>query len=125
LIVAAFPATAALADDDARQELLKLESQIADAVVQRDAAFVERVWADDFVYTGVRGEIKNKQDILAELQSGKLRFEQMRFDDQQVRVYGAAAVVTGRATTSGPWQLVTFQGTPIAVQSGESSNKRN
>lgn len=135
---AALPALSAPAGDEPESELLKLESQIAQAVVRRDVAFVQRVWGDDFFYTGVRGETKTKKDIVAELESGELRFERLQFDDQRVRMYGETAVVTGRATTkgrgpqgeisgqfrytrvyvrrSGQWQLVAFQGTPIAAE---------
>jgi uncharacterized protein (TIGR02246 family) len=122
---------------DAERELRQLEHKIAEGVVARDAAFVERVWADEFVYTGVRGEVKAKADILDELKAGDLRFEVLKFDDVRVRVFGNAAVATGRATTkgrskegeisgefrytrvyvkrNGAWQLVAFQGTPIAA----------
>ena len=37
--------------------------------------FVDRVWAEEFVYTGVHGEVKTKADILAELKAGDLTFE--------------------------------------------------
>lgn len=122
---------------EAERELRQLEDQIADAVVRRDAAFVDRVWAEEFVYTGVRGEVKSKTDILAELKSGDLQFDLLKFDDVRVQVYGDAAVATGRATTKGrskqgeisgefrytrvyvkrrgAWQLVAFQGTPLAA----------
>jgi hypothetical protein len=121
---------------DAERELRQLEDKIADAVVLRDIAFVDRVWAEEFVYTGVRGEVKTKTDILAELMASDLQFEVLKFDDVCVRVYGDAAVATGRATTKGrskqgeisgefrytrvyvkrlgAWQLVAFQGTPLA-----------
>ena len=68
-------------DQQAERELLQLESQIGDAVVKQDTAFVDRVWGDDFFYTGVRGEIKGKADVLAELRAGELRFDVLRFED--------------------------------------------
>ena len=129
------------ASDDAEAELLKLENEIAAAIVRSDVAFVQRVWGDDFFYTGVRGETKSKKEIVAELESSQLKFERMQFDDQRVRVYGETAVVTGRATTKGrgpqgeisgrfrytrvyvkrdgAWQLVVFHGTPIAAAGGK------
>ena len=129
-------ATVSALGQESERELRQLEEKIADAVVRRDTAFVQRVWAEEFVYTGVRGEVKTKADILAELRAGDLQFEVLKFDDVRVRVYGDAAVVTGRATTKGrskqgeisgefrytrvyvnrkgAWQLVAFQGTPIA-----------
>ena len=130
-------ATVSAMGQEAERELRQLEDKIADAVVRRDIAFVDRVWAEEFVYTGVRGEVKTKTDILAELKAGDLRFEVLKFDDVRVRVYGDAAVATGRATTKGrskqgeisgefrytrvyvkrrgAWQLVAFQGTPLAT----------
>jgi hypothetical protein len=51
-------------------ELIILENQIAQAVVQGDTAFMDRVWEHDFFYTGVRGEVKTKKDVLAEIRSG-------------------------------------------------------
>lgn len=121
--------------DEAERALVALENQIARAVVEADTAFVERLWDEDFVYTGVRGEVKSKADILNELRDGALTFDLLRFDDLRVRVYGDAAVVTGLATTrgrspageisgefrytrvyakrQGQWRLVAFQGTPI------------
>ncbi len=117
-------------------ELIIWENQIAQAVVQGDAVFMDCVWDDDFFYTGVRGEVKTKKEVLAELRSGDLKFELLQFDDFRVRVYGETAMVTGRATTKGrspageitgrfrytrlyvkrqgQWRLVAFQGTPIA-----------
>lgn len=134
-------ATAALAADKPKQQLLDLESQIATAVIRKDKEFIQRVFGDDFVYTGVRGEMKRKEDILTELTSGKLKFTELKFDNQQVRIYGEAAIVTGRATTKGQspqgeirgafrytrvyiqrdgrWQLVAFQGTPIRQESSK------
>jgi hypothetical protein len=122
----------------AEQEILQLEHGIAEAVVKKDTAFVDRVWGDDFFYTGIRGELKGKADILAELKTGDLVFDVMEFDDIKVRVYGETVVVTGRATTKGrspqgeitgvfrytrvyvnrqgQWRLVAFQGTPIVRQ---------
>jgi ketosteroid isomerase-like protein len=122
---------------DDQREVRELEDRIAAAVVARDVGFVERVWAEEFVYTGVRGEVKKKADILAEIKAGELVFDVLKFDDVRVQVYGDAAVATGRATTKGrspqgvisgefrytrvyvkregKWQLVAFQGTGIAA----------
>ena len=118
-------------------EITDLGNQVAQAIAKNDAAFVERVFADDFYYTGVRGEVKKKSDILNELKSGELKFELLQFDDIKVRHHGDTAIVTGLATTKGrspqgpisgqfrysrvyvkrqaTWQLLLFQGTPVAT----------
>ena len=93
--------TASVAAEELSKKILDLESRIATAVIRNDTAFIQRVFGSDFVYTGVRGETKGKQEILQEFASGKLRFTEMKFDDQRVRIYGMTAIVTGRATTKG------------------------
>jgi ketosteroid isomerase-like protein len=120
------------------RELVELEHQIGQAIVKGDRDFVERVFDAEFFYTGVRGELKTKADILADLKSGELKFELLKFEDIRVRVYGDTAAVTGKATTKGRgpsgeisgqfrytrvyvkrpggWRLVLFQGTPIVQQ---------
>ena len=130
-------ASASAFGNESEREVRQIEDQIGDAVVRRDATFVDRVWAEEFIYTGVRGEVKTKADILAELKAGDLQFDVLKFDDVRVRIFGDAAVATGRATTkgrskqgeisgqfrytrvyvkrSGVWQLVAFQGTPLAT----------
>jgi ketosteroid isomerase-like protein len=119
-------------------ELRDLETRLSEAVVRGDAAFVDRVWDEDFFYTGVRGEVKRKADILNELKAGDLKFEVLKFDDVRVAPYGDVAVVNGRATAKGRnskglvvgefrytrvwvkradgWKIVAFQGTPIVVK---------
>ena len=116
-------------------ELLKLEQKVGEAVIKQDVAFLDRVWSDEFTYGGVRGEFKTKAEVLAEIKSGTLKFEMLRFEDVKVRLYGNSAVVTGQAITKGrgplgeisgqyrytrvwvkqqgAWRLVAFQGTPI------------
>lgn len=128
------PAALALGQTVER-EIIDLENKIGQAIVNKDAAFVDRVWGDDFFYTGIRGEIKNKQDILRELKSGDLTFDLLQFDDIKVRHFGDTAIATGLATTKGrtpqgevtgrvrytrvyvkrqsAWQLIVFQGTSV------------
>jgi uncharacterized protein (TIGR02246 family) len=122
-------------NDATQREILDIENRIAESLTKGDTEIVSRVWADDFFYTGVRGEVKGKKEILADFKAGIRKFDWLRFDDVRVQVYGETAVVTGRATTKGQsaqgeitgefrytriyvkrggaWQVVAFQGTPI------------
>jgi ketosteroid isomerase-like protein len=85
----------------AEQEIRRLEDEIGQGIVNRDTAFVERVWDEAFSYTGVRGERKGKADIKSELAAGSLQFTVMRFEDIDVRLHGDTAVVAGLAITQG------------------------
>jgi ketosteroid isomerase-like protein len=80
------------------QELIKLENEWADAWVKRDVAFFDRIIADDYTWTSPWGEVWTKAQDLALLKSGQDVIKSWVLADMKVRVYGDAAVVTGRNT---------------------------
>jgi ketosteroid isomerase-like protein len=80
------------------QELMKLENEWADAWVKMDVAFFDRIEADDYMYTACEGSVWTKAQDLALLKSGENVITSWVLADMKVRVYGDAAVVTGRVT---------------------------
>jgi len=82
----------------AEQELIKLEEEWANAWVKMDYAFFDRIEADDYTWTAPWGEVWTKARDLALLKSGDSVITSWVLSDMKVRVYGDAAVVTGRAT---------------------------
>ena len=80
------------------QELIKLEKELADAWVKRNVAFFDRVIADDFTWTAPYGIVSTKAQSLATLKSGEDVVNSWVVDEMKVRVYGDAAVATGRST---------------------------
>jgi len=82
------------------QELIDLEKGWADAQVQvkLDLAFLDRILADDYVQSNWDGTSVTKAQILASLESKEDVITYSAGDDYRVRVYGDAAVVTGRWT---------------------------
>jgi ketosteroid isomerase-like protein len=80
------------------QELLKLEQDWNNAIIRSDWAFLDSIWADDSTETDSEGVIWTKAQSLASLKSGGEIVTSMVPDDMKVRVYGDAAVVTGRLT---------------------------
>jgi hypothetical protein len=82
------------------QKLINLENGWAAAQVQGklDLAFLEGVLADDYVQTNWDGTSETKAQILASLKSKEVVTTYSEGDDYKVRVYGDAAVVTGRWT---------------------------
>lgn len=122
----------ALASADAEAELLKANQQYDEAIMRGDAAALDRIFADDFIYTNPKCEVIGKKDQIAALSSGAGNLEGAKSDDVRIRIYGETAVMTGRFTATeqraekttaieerytavwvrkdGRWQLVTEQG---------------
>jgi hypothetical protein len=90
------------AEARAKAELMQLERDIGRANVERDAAFFERVEADEFIFTDSNGGLTTKAedvDGVRKPPSPDVKLLAYDADDMQVRVYGETAVVTGRTTT--------------------------
>ena len=86
------------------RELLKANQAYDEALVRGDAAALDRLYSDEFVYTTPDGEVRDKSQQLAFTRSGDLRLESGRSDDVKVRVYGNTAVMTGRFTAAGKFK---------------------
>jgi len=82
----------------AEQELIKLENEWAEAWVKSDVAFYNRITVDDYTWTSPWGMVFTKAIDLALLKSGDDVIKSWVLADMKVRVYGDAAVVTGRDT---------------------------
>jgi len=93
------------------QELIKLENEWAEAWVKQDVAFFERIEADDYTYTACEGSVWTKAQDLALLKSGQDVITSWVLANMKVRVYGDAAVVTGRATVK-----ETYKGKDVSRQ---------
>lgn len=119
------------------RSLMRLEQEYNDAQVKRDRPTLERVWADDYLYTHSNGTVMNKAQDIADTMSGDMTWTAARLDDMKVRLFGDVGIVTGRLTmegrasqyASGPrrftdvfvkrggrWQLVGGQTTMLPAQ---------
>jgi ketosteroid isomerase-like protein len=83
-------------DSEVKALLMKLEREWDDATVAKNASVVERILADDWTYWDTQSRFKTKTQELAEIKGRSEECEPMVLDDLSVRVYGNAAVVTGR-----------------------------
>ena len=78
--------------------LIQLMNDMAAASVRGDAAFFDRVLGREFIATTINGEVKTKDQILADYRAGAVKFKSHVFDDYTVRFYGPSlAVVLNRA----------------------------
>lgn len=78
------------------QQVLKAGIEYAQIIKNQDAVGIERVLADEYMFTNERGKVKNKAEDIAEYKKGETKFEVADITDQKVRVIGnGAAVETG------------------------------
>jgi ketosteroid isomerase-like protein len=101
LVVLAFGATilAQTQIESVEQELIKLENDLNDATVKHDGAFFDKILANDYMSTDFDGNVGTKPEFLEWLTSKDYAISSSITDDLKVRIYGSAAVVTGRTTT--------------------------
>src|SRR5256886_8056566 len=83
------------------QEVIKLEHTVTDAQFTKDRAALERLLADDYLYTHSNGSVLTKAQEIAESMSSDVQWTGSKFADLKVRVFGDVAVLTGRQTIQG------------------------
>lgn len=83
------------------QEIKVLEHERNRAILNGDAATLERMTSDDYTFITLRGELRTKADVVKGFQSGTFKYDWRTISDLKVRVYGDTAIVTGRSTQKG------------------------
>jgi ketosteroid isomerase-like protein len=77
------------------QQVLKMGQEYTRMIKNQDGAAVERILADEYMYTNEKGKVKNKAEDLAGYKT-PAKFEIFEVSDQKVRVIGNnAAIETG------------------------------
>ena len=84
-----------------KDELLALETARNEAIVHGDAAALERMTSDDYTFITLRGELRTKAEIVKGFSTGAFKYGSREISDLNMRVYGDAAVVTGRSSQKG------------------------
>ena len=83
----------------AEQIILQLENEGREATLKNDIAVNDRLLADNWVNINPDGSITTKARLLELLKQGNFRINAIENDEVMVRIFGDAAVVTGRSTT--------------------------
>ncbi len=61
---------------------------------------LDRIYADDLVYTNATGALLTKAQHLADLKGRTLNFRSFKHDDVEVHVHGNTGIVTGISTSA-------------------------
>jgi hypothetical protein len=84
-------------DSKPESEIRQLENRRFQAMLKVDAEELNRLLADDLTYTHSSGAVDTKSQLIDSLKSGERKYQAIEPQDLKVRLYGSAAVVTGRA----------------------------
>lgn len=102
LVVALFTldgsAAAQTGASDTEAEVRAAESRRFAAMVRSDVGELERLLAEDVTYVHSSGQAQSREELLADLASGALRYRSIEPTISRVRVYGDVSVVNGRAS---------------------------
>ena len=79
-----------------QSELERLERKWNEAHLRGDTAALDDLWADELVVTVPKMQVMNKAQSLAIWRTGRMKFERYETSDTTIRLFGDAAVVTGR-----------------------------
>ncbi len=84
---------------ETEQIILQLESEGRKATLENDIKANDRLLAGNWLNINPDGSITTKAKLLELLKDGSFKIMSIENDEVMVRVYGDAAVVTGRSTT--------------------------
>jgi hypothetical protein len=96
------------------------------ALVAGDVATLGELFADGLRYGHANGRVDTKQELLAGLASGELRYRAIRYETAEAREVGGAWVVSGRQTvevTAGG-RAITSESVFVAVYTHERGRWR-
>ena len=91
-------------------DILQVKEQWSRAIQAGDAATLERLLANEYVFVDSNGTTLNKAQEIARYQSGEVRFSSFSTSDKNVTVFIGGAVVTGRATVKGKFKKEDISG---------------
>lgn len=77
-----------------RQEIVSLEREAGRAIELRNASYFRRVYSDDFAGTLSHGQLVNKAQWIAVVQSDAVKYESFNASDIKVQIYQDMAVAT-------------------------------
>src|SRR5215469_4799682 len=76
------------ANSSSEQEVRQMIEKYRTAILQRDIATLEKIWADDYVFVNAAGDVLTKTQRLANIKSGATTLDSINEEENvTVRVY--------------------------------------
>ena len=90
--------------EKAKAEVETMERQRFDAQVKKDFAFLDKVFADDLIYTHSNGKQDTKTSYIASIKEGKSVYDKIEIENLTIRPYANCntAVVNGMINITQP-----------------------
>jgi len=86
---------------EVRHEIERLEDAWRNAVLHGNLAAMDGLLSDDYMAITPSGILQSKEQALASLRTGAMRFTALDLSDRKIRLYGTTALVTSRADVKG------------------------
>lgn len=83
------------------EEVLQTDQERVQALLHNDASALDRIYADELIFTNQYGVVRDKAYWIAIARAGEFKFDSYTREDVRVRIYGETAVVTGRFLATG------------------------
>jgi hypothetical protein len=134
-----------ISEEDLIAQVLRADDDRYRAMVSGDIPVLERLLSPALTYTHSSAHCENKEEYLASLFSGRVRYQETQRDEVSVRILGEAAILEGHvvlwatvdsvsrrlenrflsvwSNKGDAWQLVAWASTPIPdISKMESKN---
>ena len=119
----------------AEEAVLKADNARFAAMLQADAAALDKLLADELSYTHSNASVQDKAAFISDIKTSKIKYLTIEATDQKARIFGNMAIVTGGASVhviqngndlsfkirytnahinrGGSWQMVAWQATRL------------
>lgn len=95
---------------ETEQEIKDLEQAFAQALLDGDIAFLDRVLSDEVIFTNFQGNLTSKAEDLAPLRSKALIITTYTAQDITIKAYGNIAIVNLGLNIAGTFNAQPFAG---------------
>lgn len=94
--------------DPTEAQLIEAEEQLRLAMLNSDVNVLDKLLANELVFTNHLGQVLGKQDDLAAHQSGKFKIKVLMPSDRRIQVIGNVAIVTVKVHLVGSYEGASF-----------------
>jgi ketosteroid isomerase-like protein len=91
-------------NDKAARAVEAIERQRFNAMVSKDTIFLDRVFADDIVYTHANGGMNDKETYLNSIRQGRAVYDKIDIEEMKLRGYnkGKTVIINGMVLFTQP-----------------------